>query len=95
MAAAAVQSPTFAYKNLSESNKDSVRLHRYTVAAGNGDTYDTGLGSNVGILEVLVTGVGGAAGASANMAVSSVSAGVITFSAASPSAFDVIVVTSL
>ena len=95
MAAAVVSSPNFGHKNTNESNKDSVRFHRYTVVAGNGDTFDTGFGTKVGIKEVLIGGTATQAGPTGNMTITSVSAGVITFGAAASTAFDLIVVTNL
>lgn len=94
MAAATVVTYGGPERNLNRPLGNAI-LHRWSLVAGNGDTHDTGLD---GIIETAITGtrVTGDPGAalafaSGNCAISSVSGGVVTFTAAGSTLFDLLV----
>jgi len=90
MAAATVVKYGGPERNLSLPLSNKV-LHRWSLVAGNGDTHDTGLD---GIVETAITGTRSSSAlafASGNCAVASVSAGVVTFTAAGSTLFDLLV----
>lgn len=79
------------------------RLHRWSLVADNTDTHDTGLGTSVGIVETAITGTrsasqlepGGSGAqyqfASGDISIASISDGVVTFSAAGSTLFDLLI----
>jgi hypothetical protein len=96
MAAATVVTYGGPERNLTHPLSDA-SMHRWSLVAGNGDTHDTGFGTRVGIIETAITGTqssGVPTYPTGNCAISSISNGVVTFSAAGSTLFDLIVWTS-
>ena len=86
-AATVVTSSTYSDKAVRDFNKNSVIMHRVSLVAGNGDTHDTGA---VAIKEAMIAGTANVPGASGNIAISGISGGTVTFSAAGSTLFDLV-----